>query len=68
MSKRSERDGGLAGRFQASVAVAAGGDSAEAEGGDRACWAHLVCPECGAMTTEGHRPGCMLAQGDAKEG
>jgi hypothetical protein len=70
MSKRSERDGRLAGRFQASVAVAAGGGGAEAEGGgDRACWAHLVCPECGAMTTEGHRPGCMLAQGArAREG
>ena len=27
-------------------------------GGDAACWAHLVCPECGAITTEGHRPGC----------
>jgi hypothetical protein len=32
------------------------------EGGDSACWARLVCPECGAMTTEGHRPGCELAR------
>jgi uncharacterized protein YeaO (DUF488 family) len=32
-----------------------------AEGGEAACWAHLVCPECGAMTTEGHRPGCSSA-------
>ncbi len=32
-----------------------------AEGGEAACWAHLVCPECGAMTTEGHLPGCPSA-------
>jgi uncharacterized protein YeaO (DUF488 family) len=41
------------------------GESAEgdgsAEGGEAACWAHLVCLECGAMTTEGHRPGCSSA-------
>jgi hypothetical protein len=28
------------------------------EGGDPVCWAHLVCDECGAVTTEGHRDGC----------
>jgi hypothetical protein len=32
------------------------------EGGDPVCWAHLVCPECGAITTEGHRPGCEAAR------
>ena len=31
------------------------------EGGDAACWAHLVCPDCGAIETEGHRAGCALA-------
>jgi uncharacterized protein YeaO (DUF488 family) len=33
------------------------------QGGEAACFAHLVCPECGAVTTEGHRPGCGLAEG-----
>jgi hypothetical protein len=30
----------------------------EEEGGDPVCWAHLVCEECGAVTTEGHRDWC----------
>jgi uncharacterized protein YeaO (DUF488 family) len=33
----------------------------EDDGGDAACWAHLVCPQCGAIETEGHRPVCALA-------
>jgi len=31
------------------------------QGGEAACWAHLVCPECGAIETEGHRAGCAQA-------
>jgi hypothetical protein len=31
------------------------------QGGEAACFAFLVCPECGAVTTEGHQPGCTLA-------
>jgi uncharacterized protein YeaO (DUF488 family) len=38
------------------------------EGGEAACFAHLVCPECGAVTTEGHRPGCGLAEGGPGDG
>jgi hypothetical protein len=29
------------------------------EAGEPACWAHLVCPTCGAMVSEGHRRGCQ---------
>jgi hypothetical protein len=31
------------------------------EGGAAACWAHLVCPECGAVESEGHVAGCTFA-------
>ena len=33
------------------------------EGGDPVCWIHLVCPECGAIESGGHRPGCGSAPG-----
>jgi catechol 2,3-dioxygenase-like lactoylglutathione lyase family enzyme len=36
-------------------------------GGDLVCWAALVCPECGGMTTEGHRPGCPTQPGASAE-
>jgi uncharacterized protein YeaO (DUF488 family) len=38
-----------------------GGSGQLADGGEAACFAHLVCPECGAVVTEGHAPGCGLA-------
>lgn len=42
---------------------AASGAAGE-EGGDPACWADLVCAECGAVTGDGpHRPGCPAAAG-----
>jgi len=31
------------------------------KGGEAACWAHLVCPDCGAIEAEGHRAGCAQA-------
>jgi hypothetical protein len=43
-------------------------DLADEEGGDPVCWAHLVCLECGAVTTEGHRPGCQSAEAGAAAG
>jgi hypothetical protein len=36
---------------------------AEEQGGEAACYAHLVCPECGAVVTEGHRSGCRHEAG-----
>jgi hypothetical protein len=69
MSEHPGQDGSLAGRFPVAVAVAAGsGSGEEAGGGEPACWAHLVCPECGAITSEGHPQGCGLAPGTVPKG
>lgn len=37
-------------------------DAIREEGGEAACFAHLVCPECGSVTAGGHRPGCGLGE------
>jgi hypothetical protein len=31
-------------------------------GGDAACWANLVCDECGAVRGDEHRAGCSQAR------
>lgn len=31
-------------------------------GGDPACWAHLVCPGCGAVEAEGHCSDCPYGE------
>jgi hypothetical protein len=41
------------------------GEVQDADGGDPACWAHLICPECGAVETERHRRGCRYEQAGA---
>lgn len=33
----------------------------EDRAGEPACMAHLVCPSCGAVLSEGHQAGCALA-------
>ena len=38
-------------------------DLGDVDAGDAACWAHLVCPECGAVVgPDPHRAGCPLAE------
>jgi hypothetical protein len=36
-------------------------DGENDEGGDPVCWIHLVCPECGAIESGRHHPGCDSA-------
>jgi hypothetical protein len=33
------------------------------EGGEAACWLPLVCDECGAVVSDGHRPDCPVGGG-----
>jgi hypothetical protein len=40
----------------------------DSAGGDPVCWAHLVCDECGAITTEGHRAGCSAGSPGQRSG
>jgi len=37
----------------------------EREGGDPACWAGIVCQECGAVISEGHLAGCSQSCTDS---
>jgi tellurite resistance-related uncharacterized protein len=46
-------------QFLTVEAAAARGEELLEQGGDPACWAGLVCPECGGVADDGrgHRPG-----------
>jgi uncharacterized protein YeaO (DUF488 family) len=37
-------------------------DAERDDAGEAACYAHLVCPDCGTVTSEGHREGCPAAR------
>ncbi len=37
---------------------------ATAGGGEPACWAHLVCPECGMLMTDDAHDGCRAGAAD----
>jgi hypothetical protein len=61
MSEQERRDDN---NFAPDLVMVTGTRSANGsadEGGEAACFANLVCPECGAVTTEGHQAGCALA-------
>ena len=50
---------GLSARDGARMPVNVTGRATEHdEGGEPACWAHLVCPDCGDMESEGHSADC----------
>jgi hypothetical protein len=38
------------------------------DGGDPACWAHLICPDCGAVETDGYRAGCRFERPGSPDG
>ena len=45
----------------ATWAPSPGGNGEAGDGGDPACWARLVCQECGAVVSEGHLAGCSFS-------
>jgi uncharacterized protein len=42
--------------------------TADDTGGDAACWANLVCEDCGAVRGDPHRPGCAHAYDGSRAG
>jgi hypothetical protein len=57
-SDKPLREGSEPGTDPLRAATPAAGSGEAVDGGDPACWACLVCEECGAVVSEGHRAGC----------
>lgn len=53
------KEAGPGGRAEARGETGSGREQ-QLEGGDPACWAHLLCPGCGAVLTDGHLPRCPV--------
>jgi hypothetical protein len=68
--KTMTSDQALQGRYEPALPATArvqspAGSGEAADGGDPACWACLVCQECGAVVSEGHRAGCSQSSESA---
>ncbi len=55
----------LAGQTDAVLTRPSSTREQDSEGGDPVCWAFMVCEECGAVESEGHRAGCSIADQSA---
>ena len=51
-------EGEAAAAAEVGTAHAEEGHAGEEDAGEAACWAHLICPACGAVISEGHEGDC----------